>query len=329
MGVVARLAYARARSRGIATRTLLRKSRLTVRQIEDPNSRLPVRDQLQFLNLAAEALGDDMLGFNLAKEFDLRQGGIFYYVLASSESLQEVFERAARYSTVVNEGFVQRFIDSRRMGLGIQYAGVSRQSDRHQIEFWLVTLVRICRQLTGMHVKPARVRLVHQRGRGHARLSNYFDCTVEFGATRDEILFAQETRELRVVGADPFLNRLLISICEEQMSRRLQSPETFRARVENAVAPLLPHGAARASEIANRLGLSQRTFARRLADEGLTFSRLVLQLRQQLARRYLVQEKLAVSKVAWLLGYQEVATFSHAFRRWTGKSPSAFVRRAR
>jgi len=40
------------------------------------------------------------------------------------------------------------------------------------------------------------------------------------------------------------------------------------------------------------------------------------------SRRYLVQEQLPICKVAWLLGYKEVGAFSHAFRRWTGKSPS-------
>jgi AraC-like DNA-binding protein len=72
--------------------------------------------------------------------------------------------------------------------------------------------------------------------------------------------------------------------------------------------------------------MSPRTFARRLAEEGLTFSRLLHRLRLDLSRRYLVQERLPVSKVAWLLGYQEVGAFSHAFRRWTGKSPSEVVR---
>jgi glucose-like phosphotransferase system IIB component len=49
-------------------------------------------------------------------------------------------------------------------------------------------------------------------------------------------------------------------------------------------------------------------------------------LRLELAQRYLVQERLPISKVAWLLGYQEVGAFSHAFRRWTGKPPSEVAR---
>jgi hypothetical protein len=40
-----------------------------------------------FLDLVAKALGDDLLGFHLAQNFDLRMIGLLYYVLASSETL--------------------------------------------------------------------------------------------------------------------------------------------------------------------------------------------------------------------------------------------------
>ncbi len=121
--------------------------------------------------------------------------------------------------------------------------------------------------------------------------------------------------------SDPFLNRLLVDVCEQALSARRRAADSFAARVENVLVPLLPHGEARATTCGRALGLSPRTFARRLADEGLTFSRLLNRLRLDLARRYLVQEGLSISKVAWLLGYQEVGAFSHAFRRWTGKAP--------
>jgi AraC-like DNA-binding protein len=44
-------------------------------------------------------------------------------------------------------------------------------------------------------------------------------------------------------------------------------------------------------------------------------------LRADLARRYLRDEDLPISEIAWLLGYQEVSAFTHAFKRWTGKTP--------
>ena len=327
LGFASRLACQRARRQGIAVRPLLKKARLTSEQLADPESRLLVRDQIEFLNLAAEALDDDMLGFHLAQDFDLRLGGLYYYALASAETLQGLFERAARYTSLVSEGVQQRLVDERRVGVAVRYVGVRRPTDRHQMEFWVTVLVRLCRECSGRHVRPTRVRLTHSRGRGHGALSKFLGCNVEFGASRDEILFSRDTRDLPITRADPYLHRLLVRVCEEVLARRPRVAEPFVARVENTIAPLLPHGNARAAAIAAQLGLSQRTFARRLAEQGMSYSSLLHRLRLDLAHRYLADEQLPVSKVAWLLGYQEVGAFSHAFRRWTGESPSEYARR--
>lgn len=329
MGLSTRLAYARGRARGVGLRSLLQKAGLTAQELADPHARVPVSNQIRFLNLAAEALGDDMLGMNLALDFELRHGGMLYYVLTSSETLADVFDRGARFTSIVNEGVVQEFINGRRIGIAMHYAGVKRQDDRHQMEFWLVALLRICRQITGRHLKPVLVRLTHYRAKGHARFAKFMGCEVEFGAARDEILFSRASGQLRILNADPFLNRLLVGVCEETLSRQRRSSGSFAARVENAVAPRLPHGKARASQIAAEFGMSERTFARRLTEEGVTFSRLLDRLRLDLAHRYLVNEELRISKVAWLLGYREVGAFSHAFRRWTGKSPSEVAQQGR
>jgi len=329
MGLVTRLAHAHARAQGIPVRPLLKKARLTAEQLGEPRSRLPAPNQIDFLNLVAAALDDDLLGVHLALEFELRRAGLFYYVLASANTMQDVLERGARFSSLVNEGVVQEFIRGRRIGLSLRYAGMRRQGDRHQIEFWLVALLRICRRLSGTQVKPIRVRLIHHRSSGYSELNRFLCCTVEYSADADEILFARETGNLRIINSDPYLDRLLVEMCEAALARQRRAAESFAARVENALAPLLPHGQARAARIAAEFGMSGRTFARRLAEEGLTFSHVIDRLRLELARRYLVNDELSISKVAWLLGYREVGAFSHAFRRWTGKSPSEVARHAR
>jgi AraC-like DNA-binding protein len=84
---------------------------------------------------------------------------------------------------------------------------------------------------------------------------------------------------------------------------------------------MLPHGRVRAPDIATLLGSSRRTAERRLASEGATFSEVLEDLRVDLARQYLSDPDLSISRIAWPVGYQEVGAFTHAFRRWTGKTP--------
>jgi AraC-like DNA-binding protein len=201
------------------------------------------------------------------------------------------------------------------------YVGVDRHSDRHQIEFWLTSLARICRELTGRHLIPTHAKVVHEREKGTAELNTFFGCEVAFGADVDEVIFSGNVKDLPVVSGDPYLNELLIKYCEDAISGRHGSRGTLRSGLENEIVQLLPHGKTQMGEIARRLGMSKRTLARRLSSEGLTFAGILADLRVDLAKRHLTDEDLAISQIAWLLGYQEVSAFTHAFKRRTGKTP--------
>ena len=139
----------------------------------------------------------------------------------------------------------------------------------------------------------------------------------------DEVAFPASVRQIAILGADPYLNKLLISYCDQALSARSTRRNSFGSSVENVIALHLPHGKARVGEIARKLGVSQRTLARRLSSEGLTFASVLQRLKSDLAKRHLTDETLSISEIAWLVGYQDVSAFTHAFKRWTGKAPSA------
>ena len=319
-GTLSRHACARARAAGIDVAPLMVKAGVTRQQVEDDSVRLSVQGQIRFVELVANALQDDFLGFHLAENLDLRELGLLYYVPASSETLADALRRLKRYSTVGNEGVALRVREGKDLAVTFHYVGVRRLSDRHQIEWFLTFLVRLSRQLTNRRLLPSRVSLCHRRKEGRSELERFLGCNVVFGADADEVVFPGATKEMPAVNADPFLNKLLIKYAEEARSHR-EGGGTFLVGLENAIAPLLPHGKVRAAEIARRLSISPRTLARRLASEGLTFTGTLAELKADLARRYLNDEDLAISQIAWLLGYRQVSAFTHAFKRWTGKTP--------
>jgi AraC-like DNA-binding protein len=321
-GGIARLAYARARRAGIQLQPLLKRAGLTDHQVKDRGARLPVPHQIQFLNLVADALQDEFLGFHLAQLPDLRELGLLFYVAASSETLGDALQRVARYSSIVNEGLSLKCLEEEHIRLAFEYVGIARHSDLHQIEFFMTVLIRLSRQLTGLRLVPSRARLTHRRSnRSASELAEYFGDHITFGARADELTFVGNSKDIAVASADPYLNEILVVNCEQALSYRPKNRGTLRSAVENAIVPLLPHGKVRASEIAARLGLSQRTSARRLASEGVTFSEVLESLRGDLARQYLSDPDLSISRIAWLLGYEEVSAFTRAFKRRTGKTP--------
>ena len=322
VGSIARLACAQARAAGVDVDPLLEKASITQQQIDDPSVRLNVRDQIRFVNLAASALRDDFLGFHLAQSANHREAGLLYYVAASSETLSQALQQTARYASIVNEGVSLKYVeDDDGVRMVFRYVGVSRHLDRHQMEFIAALLVRMCRHLTGQHVKPMRMRFTHPYDTVRSDVVEFFGCDIEFNASVDDVTFASPIRLLPVINPDPYLNSLLVKYCEEALSRQSANLGSFRSAAENAIVPLLPHGKAQAGEIARRLGVSQRTFARRLLAEGVTFSEVLESVRLHLAQRHLADVSLSISQIAWLLGYQEISGFTHAFKRWTGRTP--------
>jgi AraC-like DNA-binding protein len=320
-GTLTRIAYAYAKANGIDPRPLLKKANLTVHQIKDTSLRFSVSNQIKFLNLVAAELQDDLFGFHLAHPPDLRELGFLYYVAASSEILGDAFQRLARYASIANEGIALKYFAGKHFGIAYRYIGVSRHLDQHQIEFFTTVLIRLCRHLTGVRLVPTHVKLAHRRDGRCAEIAEFFGVEVEFGSAVDEVLFAPTCQDMPIVSADHHLNKILTGYCEEALSRRPAKRGPFRSSVENAIVPLLPHGKARADEVSRRLGVSQRTLARRLSSERMSFSSVLENLKIDLAERYLADEGLSISQVAWLLGYQEVSSFTHAFKRWTSKTP--------
>jgi hypothetical protein len=158
-------ACAQAKAASLDVGPLLEKAGITQQQIDDPSVRLNVRDQIRFVNLAASALQDDFLGFLIAQLADLRELGLLYYVAASSKTQSQALQQAARYASIVNEGVSLKYVnDDDGVRTVFRYVGISRHLDRHQMEFIAAILVRMCRHLTGQHVKPMRTRLRRSEG---------------------------------------------------------------------------------------------------------------------------------------------------------------------
>ena len=325
-GAIARLACARLRELGRDATAVLTKVKAKPEQVYNDAIRLEVPKQIKILELASQELQDGLLGFHLGRSFDLREVGLVFYVIASSERFADALLNAKRYCIVMNEGIrLQIRQDDQTVSIALDYVDIDRQSDRHQIEFWLVTMVRICRQVTDTRLAPRHLRIRHRRDRTPAEFKSFFGCDVEFGADSDEIIFPAAVASLPIVGRDNYLNDLLRQYAEAALAGRpKERVADLRSAVEGVLPQLLPHARASISNVAKQLAMSTRTLSRKLRDEGVAFTEILEETRAALAKSYLAERDLSISQIAWLLGYLEVSSFSHAFKRWTGMTPRQF-----
>jgi AraC-like DNA-binding protein len=108
-----------------------------------------------------------------------------------------------------------------------------------------------------------------------------------------------------------------------QVLARVMGGQTHAARVRSSLAASFPdlpdmRGAAK------RLGISERSLRRRLAEEGTSFSQLAREARCVVAQRLLRDHTMSVQQVAFEAGFDSATAFHRAFKRWTGQSPLAF-----
>jgi Arabinose-binding domain of AraC transcription regulator, N-term len=213
-GGLSRLAIARLQSAGVEVAPLLRRVGLTPEVIADPEERLSVRSQVALLDEAAIALNDDCLGFTLVRDHDPREIGLLYYVMASSQTLGDGLKRIARYSRITNESLVVGYREANRLIINLNYSGVPRHSDRHQMEFCMFGLLRICRLLTGQNLVPQHFSIAHHRSGGISEMARFVGRRVEFDADTDELALNLDARDLPLIHSDPYLNDLLLKYCE-------------------------------------------------------------------------------------------------------------------
>lgn len=156
----------------------------------------------------------------------------------------------------------------------------------------------------------------------------YFGQPVTFGAAENKFIIA------RSVLNQPLLtrNRTTRQALEATLDRQLQSlPQ--QAVMTQRVRRLLTQAIARghfmeAAEIAHELAMSVRTLSRRLREEGTSLLAITEAVRIERAELLLISSDMPLTKVAQQLGFSDISTFSRAFKRVKGVTPSELRRPA-
>jgi AraC-like DNA-binding protein len=320
-GVATRLAIRELKKAKIDPGPLLAQTGISLLKLGEEPKRVGAESQVRFLEIAAKALGDSALGLHLAQHFDLRECGMLYYVLAASPNLGEAIRNLARYLAVSNEGIRLGVSESKKSTvLAVNYK-IPRHTDRLFAEYGYAVVVRACRELTDRNISPKAVTFIHGRNTNRAEFDRFYGCPVRFNATADTMVFPTEFLSIPILTSDKHLLQILKDACEEVLAKRGKVFSTLRAMVENEIVQLLPHGKAQVEKVASNLGMSNRTLARRLSEEGTSYAAILDELRRDLSARYLKDPVMSLNQIAWLLGYSMVTSLNHAFRRWTGSSP--------
>lgn len=160
-----------------------------------------------------------------------------------------------------------------------------------------------------------------------AQYEEFFGGPVRFNADQNRCYFSSQTLDAPVQGADPkvvpYLEKLAFKEFQ-QFGHRPGLTRDFEKLVRTRLEEGFLNDAYGLPDLAQALTMSERTLQRRLKEEGLSYRTLVDEVRETLALELLRCPDHTLQGIAHKLGYNHLASFNRAFKRWTGRSPGEF-----
>ena len=313
--------------RGVPPGPLLARAGLGRAALAAEGARAPVDRVAAFFELAAEVTGDACLGLRFGLTRDARDAGLIGYVGLSSPDLRAALRGLARFHRVFSDAVT---VDVSQLEAG-EVAWAFRGDPgrpRGQLQaFSLANILAFLRGATGRRLGLRGATLPLATGGLPDEAARLLGCPLVQEGAWMRLSLAPKDLDLPLVTADRRLLVILQAHAEEVLARLAPGREALSERVVRAALDGLAQGGARQDLVAADLGLSPRSLSRRLAEEGTSFARLLDDLRRDLAQAHLASG-MEVTQVAFLLGYAEPSSLAHAFRRWTGQSPSEWRRMA-
>ncbi|MFJ1214727.1 AraC family transcriptional regulator [Burkholderia pyrrocinia] len=318
---------------GLDAATVLDGTGLTPAAVADP---FTLTSSLQFLTAARNAIsryGGSDLGVRVGRLLHASSYGMYGYAMLCSVSLAHAFDSAVKYHRLANGMLAIRWVEQ---GDTVSWLFPDRHEValpdldeplyRFLIDMQFALHVTIIKDVMGAWCVPARAQFAQPEPPHAVLLSDALECPLAFGQPRNVLDYPAAWLARAPQLANPITAAQVSSHCAQLLDElRTQSGLTRRVYQELTRTPgHFPD----IDAIADILCITSRTLRRKLEAEGTSYSELLTSVRKALAIDYLSTTTLSIEDIAQTLGFSDAVGFRHAFKRWTGTTPSD-VRRKR
>lgn len=311
---------------GIPRSELLYAGALEAAELRDPGAHVPAQSLLEIVSCIVERSGDRAFGIRFAEAMDLRTQGFWGYLFISCLTVRQAAELLVRFVHLRHSSAVSFRVEG-------EWAIFERTEDPELPrafetivgDAFLACFCYNRRRWVPEARGQMRAFLPYAEEPHHHELRALVGGPVTFEAPFTRYCIPTWELDLPSRGSDPHLLRL----AEEQLAlQAIESPARDAQRdtadvVRNLLRARL-HDGASIERVARDLHLSVRTLRRRLDALGVTFQRLLEEVRHRRAVEYLTTTEEGIERIAARLGYLDSSNFRRAFRRWTGKPPAAY-----
>ncbi|WP_066518554.1 AraC family transcriptional regulator [Sphingobium cloacae] len=310
---------------------VLREHGFSRSQLDRPYERVPLHGYVALIEHVATRFQRPYLGLEMGSSFGLADLGPLHALLQASGTL-----RAALDSLVLFQSRIQNRTLFESMA-GADTASYCYRIEDHRIwprgqdaEFAISGYTTLIRQLTTTNWAPVEVHFEHSIAGREKRLAQFFRAPVLGNQVTNALVIRNDDLDHPFAGGSPASNAKLRDTLEKHlldlMGPEAGGDEGIVARTREIIERRLGRTHLDFISVAAEHNLSERSLRRRLNEAGTSFRLLLQEARQARARTMLEATDLPLAVAAEQLGYSDTATFSRAFKEWTGVSPGRFAK---
>jgi AraC-like DNA-binding protein len=313
--------FDRLKRAGLDVDAILRRAGLPRTRFNVPRPQGTTAEFFALWHAVEEQSGADArLGLRLGVEALPDDENVVSLAAMHSATLGEGLQKLARYKRLVCPERISIEIAGGEARLRFEWLLAEDTAPTLLTDIIFAGVTNLAQRGTMTPVKPRRLELIRRRA-NEAMLRRHFGCEIRFDAPCDLLVFDQAALALPMVQRNAQLLAVLLpglelAVAQDDRVRTLT--DDVRAALTEAISGDRPTTA----RVAKSLGMSVRTMQRRLGELGTTYKDVLDDVRHQSARRLLANTDLAMGEVAFLLGFEEVNSFTRAFHAWEGTTPA-------
>jgi AraC-like DNA-binding protein len=310
--------------RGATAEQVLAKAGLSPATLNDPSGRMTPLQFGLLIMAVIELTGDHGIGFEMGSRLSLTAHGNLGYALLCCSTLTQAMDLVDRFGQIRTRSMSFEFrVNDERAILSFKTDYPLPAPLDHVIMEALLSSIYRCMQLMmGSTVIHGEILLTQAEPQYFAKFRDRLP-RVRFDMPANQIILPHHLMLQPLPMSNPDSLAVAIAQCERDLALfgDEQDDTLMRAR---AAMVLDVTGYPLPDAIAERLYMSPRTLRRKLQNHGSNYKKLLDDVRRRDALTLLDNPDIEIQKIAALLGYENPANFTRAFKAWTGKTPSGY-----
>jgi AraC-like DNA-binding protein len=309
---------------GVDSNDLLKAAGIDPAVVADVDGEVSFTQMRAFWQNAYKLSGDPFLAMHAGQQAEVGAYNCLDYIWVHSSTFGEAMSKFIHYFGLINTwiGWDTLESDDAVIARMSPKAGVMPPPTPELV--WAIYTVR-ARLLLGEDWSPQSLSLPTPEPEDPKPHNSFFRCPIDYDAPTTDFVIDRKSWDAELENADQQLARIMEQHAQLLMASR-PLPDDLVGQVRQQIVRSLDGTKVTREDLAKGLHMSVRTLQRRLDENGIVFSDLVDEVRQELAKKHLNAGELTLTEIGFLLGFSEQSSFTRAFKRWTGKTPLEFRR---